>query len=229
MDLLVGILRGGYLMVGRFHLMVDVLLVSVVVGSSVVVCVSVMGIVCAMMSVMSIRGAVAGGMDILDTVMGWVVDEVMSVMKTMAKMMRSVDSVVTSEVVCCVEAVFVGVVVCFSAVCSVVGGGGTMSMGSGVLVSGSVNVIRGLVDSGVAGTLLSVLLVVVLLGSMVVVVSGLSAMSLAVSVLVCKVSSMRIMAELLVTRGGGSGMVELRGMVAAMDEAPMMREGGCCE
>merc|ERR1712038_2252364 len=174
---------------------------------------------------MSIRGAVTGGMDILDTVMGWV----MSMMKTMAKMMRSVDSVVTSEVVCCVEAVFVGVVVCFSAVCSVVGGVGTVSMGSGVLVSGSVHIIRGLVDSGVAGTLLSVLLVVVLLGGMVVVVSGLSAMSLAVSVLVCKVSSMRIMAELLVTRGGGSGMVELRGMVAAMDEAPMMREGGCCE
>merc|ERR1712038_1884103 len=87
MDLLVGILGGGYLMVGRFDLMVDVLLVSVVVGSSVVVCVSVMGLVCAMMSVMSIRGAVAGGMDILHTVMGWVVDEVMSVMKTMAKMM----------------------------------------------------------------------------------------------------------------------------------------------
>merc|ERR1712038_723834 len=108
---------------------------------------------------MSIRGAVTGGMDILDTVMGWV----MSVMKTMAKMMRSVDSVVTSEVVCSVKAVFVGVVVCFSAVCSVVGGVGTVSMGSGVLVSRSVHVIRCLVDSGVAGTLLSVLLVVVLL------------------------------------------------------------------
>jgi len=147
MDLLVCILRGGYLVVGRFDLMVDVLLVSVVVGSSVVVCVSVMGLVCAMVSVVSVRGAVAGGMDILDTVMGWVVDEVMSVMKTMAKMMRSVDSVVTSEVVCCVEAVFVGVVVCFSAVCSVVGGVGTVSMGSSVLVSGSVHVIRGLVDS----------------------------------------------------------------------------------
>merc|ERR1712038_1726709 len=165
------------------------------------------------MSVVSVRGAVAGSMDILNTVMGWVVDEMMSVMKTMAEMMRSVDSVVTSEVVCCVEAVFVGAV----------------SMGSSVLVSGSVHVIRGLVDSGVTGTLLSVFLVVILLGGMVVVVSGLSAMSLAVSVLVCKVSSMRIMAELLVTRGGGSGMVELRGMVAAMDEAPMMREGGCCE
>merc|ERR1712038_391748 len=51
MDLLVGILRGGYLMVGRFHLMVDVFLVCIVVGSSVVVCVSVMGLVRAMMSV----------------------------------------------------------------------------------------------------------------------------------------------------------------------------------
>merc|ERR1712038_1577852 len=138
MDLLVGILRGGYLVVGRFHLMVDVLLVSVVVGSSVVVCVSVMGLVRAMVSVVSVRGAVAGGMDILDTVMGWVVDEVMSVMKTMAEMMRSV---------CSVEAVFVGVMVCFSAVCSVVGGVGTVSMGSSVLVSGSVHVIRCLVDS----------------------------------------------------------------------------------